>query len=130
MRLYRTTNTGLHRLDMTNININDEHAEKLDPASMPDLVIVKKSFRDKRKKHNKRNWKIKILDKEIVGSGRRDELQAECAQYYIIAIYTYNWLDVTWSRSCKIWRRTKNCARASTSTEVCMYISMYVCIVI
>ena len=82
--LHTYTNTWFARLDMTNININDEHAEKLDPSHMPDLMIVKKSFRDKRKKYNKRNWKIKILDKEIVGSGRRDELQAQYVLYCIV----------------------------------------------
>ena len=40
-------------------------------------VLVKKSYRQKRKKHHKRNWKIKILEKEIEGSSRREELQAE-----------------------------------------------------
>eukprot|EP00042_Codosiga_hollandica_P044127 m.429363 g.429363 ORF g.429363 m.429363 type:complete len:541 (+) comp56716_c0_seq1:316-1938(+) len=63
--------------DLTNANFNDENADKMDPSKIPEVVLVKKSFRHKRKTHKNRTWKIKILEKEIEGSGRREELQAE-----------------------------------------------------
>ncbi len=63
--------------DMTVANFNDEHAEKLQASKVPEVVLVKKSFRHKRKQHKKRVWKIKVLEKEIEGSSRKEELQAE-----------------------------------------------------
>lgn len=60
--------------DISCSNWNDEHANKLDHASLPDIVLVKKSYRDKRKNHGRRRWKLQHLVKEEeVVQSRRDE---------------------------------------------------------
>lgn len=57
--------------DISCANWNDEHANKLDRASLPE--IVKKSYRDKRKKHMKRAWKLQELTKDDEMVSKRDE---------------------------------------------------------
>lgn len=59
--------------DISCANWNDEHANKLDRASLPEIVLVKKSYRDKRKKHMKRAWKLQELTKDDEMVSKRDE---------------------------------------------------------
>ncbi len=64
-------------------------------------MIVKKSFRGKRKKHHRRQWKIKVLEKEVEGSSRKEELQAE---FVIITVCCLIVADEIWRASCRIWK--------------------------
>ncbi|KAJ1956589.1 ribosome-binding protein [Dispira parvispora] len=50
--------------DLTTSNINNSNFDKLDSGVLPDIVLVKKSYPNRRKKNKKRNWRLKALDKE------------------------------------------------------------------
>lgn len=63
--------------DITCSNWNDEYANALDRSQLPDIVIVKKSYRDKRKKHGRRRWKLQQLTKEEEPTSRREEEAAQ-----------------------------------------------------
>lgn len=43
-------------------NFNDNIYDELDPNSIPDVVLVKKSYLNRRKKSKARNWKLKSLN--------------------------------------------------------------------
>ncbi|KAG8854119.1 hypothetical protein FRB96_007825 [Tulasnella sp. 330] len=45
-------------------NINNDDFEALDPDQLPDVVLVKKSYPVRRKKHEHRDWKLKSIAKE------------------------------------------------------------------
>lgn len=47
--------------DFTTTNINDENLEKMKEDKVPEVVIVKKSYGDKKKRSRNRNWKLKEL---------------------------------------------------------------------
>ncbi|XP_031572749.1 60S ribosomal export protein NMD3-like [Actinia tenebrosa] len=51
--------------DFTSTNINDENLNKMSPDKIPDVILVKKSYSDKKKRRRARNWKLKMLDKEV-----------------------------------------------------------------
>ncbi|XP_065052415.1 60S ribosomal export protein NMD3-like [Rhopilema esculentum] len=50
--------------DFTNSNLNDEHLEKMKEDAVPNVVLVKKSFADKRKRKKARNWKLHGIAKD------------------------------------------------------------------
>ncbi|KAJ1650815.1 ribosome-binding protein [Dispira simplex] len=50
--------------DLTTSNINHTDFDKLDLDKLPDVVLVKKTYPNRRKKNKKRNWRLKALDKE------------------------------------------------------------------
>ncbi|KAG9024452.1 hypothetical protein FRB95_011465 [Tulasnella sp. JGI-2019a] len=45
-------------------NINNDDFEALDPDQLPDVVLIKKSYPARRKKHKHRDWKLKSIAKE------------------------------------------------------------------
>ncbi|KAG8907133.1 hypothetical protein FRB99_005241 [Tulasnella sp. 403] len=45
-------------------NINNAEYESLDQSRLPDVVLVKKSYPNRRKKNRHRNWKLKSIAKE------------------------------------------------------------------
>ncbi|KAH1020517.1 hypothetical protein HUJ04_010161 [Dendroctonus ponderosae] len=48
--------------NIADTNVNDPHFDKLDKATVPDVILVKKSFDDRESKRmRKRNWKLKRL---------------------------------------------------------------------
>ncbi|XP_060582712.1 60S ribosomal export protein NMD3-like [Ruditapes philippinarum] len=51
--------------DMLNANLNNEHIEKLKEEKLPDVVIVKKVFADKKKRNRRRKWKLHHLNDEL-----------------------------------------------------------------
>eukprot|EP00038_Savillea_parva_P025953 m.50323 g.50323 ORF g.50323 m.50323 type:complete len:557 (-) comp7230_c0_seq1:86-1756(-) len=65
--------------DLATANLNDEHAEKLDPASLPEAIIIKKSYSERRKaKRRNRSWKLRELSKvEDESITKRDAEMAE-----------------------------------------------------
>ncbi|EDQ85029.1 uncharacterized protein MONBRDRAFT_34439 [Monosiga brevicollis MX1] len=50
--------------DMTTAVVNDEHTNKLNQDHLPEIVLVKKSYSDRRKKSRKRRFKLRMLPKE------------------------------------------------------------------
>ncbi len=52
---------GFH---LTNSNFNNEAFESLDSTRLPDVVLVKKTYPNRRKKAKPRNWKLKSIAKE------------------------------------------------------------------
>ncbi|OMH80544.1 60S ribosomal export protein NMD3 [Zancudomyces culisetae] len=51
--------------DLGMSNINNRFFEKLDPSYIPDVILVKKSYADKRKNSRQRKWELKQLNKEV-----------------------------------------------------------------
>eukprot|EP00730_Choanoeca_flexa_P014179 TRINITY_DN6105_c0_g1_i2.p1 TRINITY_DN6105_c0_g1~~TRINITY_DN6105_c0_g1_i2.p1 ORF type:complete len:530 (+),score=169.56 TRINITY_DN6105_c0_g1_i2:114-1703(+) len=58
--------------DFNTANVNDKYANKLSPDRLPDVILVKKSYSDRRKKSRKRRFRLKTLAKEE-GPLRKDE---------------------------------------------------------
>ncbi|EDV23283.1 uncharacterized protein TRIADDRAFT_27425, partial [Trichoplax adhaerens] len=50
--------------DINGSNVNNDNFYKMPSRKVPDVILVKKHFGDKRKRHSKRNWKLKSLKKE------------------------------------------------------------------
>ncbi|ORZ16518.1 NMD3 family-domain-containing protein [Absidia repens] len=51
--------------DLSRSNFNNEEFDKLDRQSLPDVVLVRKSYPVRRKKNKQRQWKIQQLGKEV-----------------------------------------------------------------
>ncbi|CAG8570878.1 431_t:CDS:2 [Acaulospora morrowiae] len=50
--------------DLSSSNFNDFSFDSLDRSTIPDVVLIKKSYPQRRKKNKQRNWKLKSLEKE------------------------------------------------------------------
>lgn len=50
--------------DMANANINDENYDAMKPEDQPDVILVKKLYGDKLKRHKKRKWCLNRLPVE------------------------------------------------------------------
>ena len=48
--------------DFANTNVNDENLDAIKPENLPDVVLVKKLYGDKLKRHKKRTWKLNRLN--------------------------------------------------------------------
>jgi len=64
--LLKTGDTALG-FDFTSSNVNDENLSRMNAERVPDVILVKKSYGDKKKRHRRRNWKLKGLDKDVTG---------------------------------------------------------------
>lgn len=60
--------------DLANSNLNDEHVNKMNPHHIPDVVLIKKSY-DRNRRHHRRNWKLKQLEREKEFMESDDERQ-------------------------------------------------------
>ncbi|KNC47844.1 histone acetyltransferase GCN5 [Thecamonas trahens ATCC 50062] len=49
--------------DLVNSNFNDVNFDKLDASSLPEIVLVRKSYRHTRRKRKRRTWKLQELAK-------------------------------------------------------------------
>jgi nonsense-mediated mRNA decay protein 3 len=49
---------------LTNSNFNNEAFESMDEGRLPDVVLVKKTYPNRRKKSKPRNWKLRSIAKE------------------------------------------------------------------
>ncbi len=49
---------------LTNANFNNEAFESLDGSRVPDVILVKKTYPNRRKKTKARNWKLRSIAKE------------------------------------------------------------------
>jgi len=54
----------VHGLDFTTANLNDDNLDEMKAENIPDVVIVKKVYADRKKRSAKRNWRLKELPKE------------------------------------------------------------------
>ncbi|CDS10222.1 hypothetical protein LRAMOSA02898 [Lichtheimia ramosa] len=50
--------------DLSVSNFNNEEFDKLDRSTLPDVILVRKSYPQRRKKNKQRNWKLQQLGKE------------------------------------------------------------------
>ncbi|XP_048589941.1 60S ribosomal export protein NMD3 [Nematostella vectensis] len=66
--------------DFKNSNINDENLNKMKADKIPDVILVKKSYGDKRKRRRARNWKLKVLEKEI-GDINQDQFEKDYDEF-------------------------------------------------
>jgi nonsense-mediated mRNA decay protein 3 len=46
---------------LSRANFNNEAFESLDPSRIPDVILVKKTYPNRRKKNRTRNWKLKSI---------------------------------------------------------------------
>ena len=54
---------------LTNSNYNSDHFAELPPARVPDIILVKKTYPNRRKKSRARNWKLRSIAKEAGEDG-------------------------------------------------------------
>ena len=47
--------------DLANANINDDNYDAIKPEDLPDVILVKKLYGDKLKRHKKRAWRLNRL---------------------------------------------------------------------
>lgn len=59
--------------DFTTTNLNDPNLELMKKDNIPDVVLVKKVYGDKKKRSKKRNWKLKSLPMEKAHKDDYDE---------------------------------------------------------
>ncbi|CDZ97855.1 NMD protein affecting ribosome stability and mRNA decay [Phaffia rhodozyma] len=62
-------------------NFNDEAFEQLDPSRIPDVILVKKTYPNRRKKNRTRNWRLKsiAIEAEEVPSTGADKVHGRGA---------------------------------------------------
>lgn len=48
--------------DFANANINDENLDAIKEENLPDVVLVKKLYGDRMKRHKKRTWRLNRLN--------------------------------------------------------------------
>ena len=54
---------------LTNANYNSDHFASLPPGRIPDIILVKKTYPNRRKKSKARNWKLRSIAKEAGEDG-------------------------------------------------------------
>eukprot|EP00123_Amoebidium_parasiticum_P004017 comp15309_c0_seq1/m.12152 comp15309_c0_seq1/g.12152 ORF comp15309_c0_seq1/g.12152 comp15309_c0_seq1/m.12152 type:complete len:515 (-) comp15309_c0_seq1:173-1717(-) len=62
--------------DLAYINANNTNFDMLNSDRLPDVVLVKKSYPNRRKTNSKRKWKLATLSKEQEGIGKKDAEKA------------------------------------------------------
>ena len=54
---------------LTNSNYNSDHFSSIPPSRVPDIILVKKAYPNRRKKSKARNWKLRSIAKEAGEEG-------------------------------------------------------------
>ncbi|KAI8865357.1 NMD3-domain-containing protein, partial [Ramicandelaber brevisporus] len=74
--------------DLSRSNVNNDDFERLDRGDIPDVILVKKSYHNRRKKAKARNWRLKTLATDdddggvaAVAGMRRQELERAEADF-------------------------------------------------
>lgn len=49
---------------LTNANFNSEAFESMEPSRIPDVILIRKTYPNRRKKNKPRNWKLRSIAKE------------------------------------------------------------------
>lgn len=62
--------------DIAHSNYNNDEFESLDKRSLPDVILVRKSYPNRRKKNKQRKWKLQQLGKEVDDALPRRQDQA------------------------------------------------------
>jgi nonsense-mediated mRNA decay protein 3 len=65
-RLLNIGDTALG-FDLANANVNDDNFDAIKPENLPDVVLVKKLYGDKLKRHKNRKWKLNRLNMDKEG---------------------------------------------------------------
>ncbi|KAJ1927746.1 ribosome-binding protein [Tieghemiomyces parasiticus] len=68
--------------DLSTTNFNDVNFDKLDAGRIPDVILVKKTYPNRRRKNRARHWKLKTLNKEEEELLPRKQEQARIEQDY------------------------------------------------
>ncbi|CAG8574926.1 5459_t:CDS:2 [Acaulospora colombiana] len=68
--------------DLSSSNFNNLSFDSLDRSTIPDVILIKKSFPQKRKKNKQRNWKLKSLTKEEDEMGQKKQDLEKMEQDY------------------------------------------------
>ncbi|CAH1761313.1 16210_t:CDS:2 [Entrophospora sp. SA101] len=64
--------------DLTSSNFNDNNYDLLKHSEIPYVILIKKSYSNKRRKNKQRNWKLSSLNKEKeIDSKKQDLLKSE-----------------------------------------------------
>nr|CAG8635754.1 1419_t:CDS:2 [Entrophospora candida]CAG8639558.1 5015_t:CDS:2 [Entrophospora candida] len=64
--------------DLTSSNFNDNNYDLLKQSEIPYVILIKKSYSNKRRKNKQRNWKLSSLNKEKeIDSKKQDLLKSE-----------------------------------------------------
>lgn len=63
--------------DLTHANFNNDEFDKLDRRSLPDVILVRKTYPVRRKKNKQRQWKLQQLGKEVDDMLPRKQDQAK-----------------------------------------------------
>jgi nonsense-mediated mRNA decay protein 3 len=58
---------------LTNANFNSDHFAQLPSDRIPDIVLVRKAYPNRRKKNKTRNWKLRSIAKEAGEEGETSE---------------------------------------------------------
>jgi nonsense-mediated mRNA decay protein 3 len=75
---------NVYGVDLSTSNYNDDNAELLKADAIPPVILIKKSYADKRRTFQKRNWKLKFLNKEEEINTKHQEQAAEMdMEHYI-----------------------------------------------
>eukprot|EP01135_Chromosphaera_perkinsii_P010457 Nk52_evm20s2133 gene=Nk52_evmTU20s2133 len=59
--------------DLGFMNLNNDNFDKMNSDLIPDVVLIRKVYPDRRKKKKKRNWKVKRLNTDKEGFSKKDE---------------------------------------------------------
>jgi len=54
---------------LTNSNYNSDHFSNIPPSRVPDIILVKKAYPNRRKKSKARNWKLRSIAKDAGEEG-------------------------------------------------------------
>lgn len=67
--------------DLSTANFNDSDLKNLKGRDLPYLILVRKSFPERRKRGTRRHWKLKQLDKETDLENKKKDSEKEQADY-------------------------------------------------
>ncbi|CAG8541670.1 2551_t:CDS:2 [Paraglomus brasilianum] len=68
--------------DIASSNFNDFAFDSLERSSLPDVILIKKAYPNRRRKNKPRNWKLNKLDKEAGDGGiRRGDVDKDNVDY-------------------------------------------------
>eukprot|EP00055_Hartaetosiga_balthica_P004805 m.13150 g.13150 ORF g.13150 m.13150 type:complete len:508 (+) comp4114_c1_seq1:110-1633(+) len=69
--------------DFTSANINDDNFDMLDHRELPDVILIKKSYAEKRKKKKSRPWRLRTLPKEegLLRKGDEAKVAADLEEF-------------------------------------------------
>jgi len=58
--------------DVLRGNVNDDYFDKLDPRELPDFILIRKSYSERRRKNRRRKWKLKTVVTQVEEGNKKD----------------------------------------------------------